>query len=93
MRWLAAAIDAAILAVGTAQAFTECFECLKPKGRLVVFSGIPGETPVDLFWLHIKELEIVGACNDQDRLDEAVRMLSNSALGIGRLDHAPAAAG
>ena len=80
-----AGYDAAILAVGTAQAFTECFKCLKPKGRLVVFSAIPGETPVDLFSLHIKELEILGACNDQDRLDEAVCMLSNPALGISEL--------
>lgn len=80
-----AGYDAAILAVGTAQAFTECFRCLKPKGRLVVFSGIADATPVDLFWLHIKELEILGACNDQDRLDEAVRMLADPALAIGEL--------
>lgn len=80
-----AGYDAAILGVGTAQAFTECFKCLKPKGRLVVFSAIPGDTAVDLFSLHIKELEILGACNDQDRLDEAVRMLSNPALGISEL--------
>lgn len=80
-----AGYDAAILGVGTAQAFTECFQCLKPKGRLVVFSAIPGETPVDLFSLHVKELEILGACNDQGRLDEAVRMLSNPVLGISDL--------
>ena len=80
-----AGYDAAILGVGTAQAFKECFQCLKPKGRLVVFSGISGETPVDLFWLHIKELEILGACNDQDRLDEAVHMLANPDLGIADL--------
>lgn len=77
--------DAAILCVGTAQAFQECFRSLKPKGRLVVFSGITGDTPVDLFWLHIKELEIVGACNDDNRLDEAVQMLSNKELGIAKL--------
>lgn len=77
--------DAAILGVGTGQAFGQCFRSLKPKGRLVVFSGIPGETPVDLFWLHIKELEIIGACNDDNRLDEAVQMLSKSALGLAQL--------
>jgi threonine dehydrogenase-like Zn-dependent dehydrogenase len=77
--------DAAILCVGTAQAFKECFLSLKPKGRLVVFSGISGETPVDLFWLHIKELEILGACNDDNRLDEAVQMLANPVLGIAEL--------
>ena len=80
-----AGYDAAILAIGSAQAFGECFKCLKPKGRLVVFSAIPGDTPVDLFRLHLKELEIVGACSDQDRLDEAVRLLSNPALAISEL--------
>ena len=80
-----AGYDAVILAVGTAQAFTHCFQCLKPKGRLVVFSAIPGETSVDLMSLHIKELEIIGACNDQDRFDEAVEMLSNEALDIADL--------
>jgi len=80
-----AGFDAAILAIDSVQAFGQCFQCLKPKGRLVVFSAISGETPVDLFSLHIKELEILGACNDQERLDEAVRMLSNPALGISDL--------
>jgi threonine dehydrogenase-like Zn-dependent dehydrogenase len=76
--------DAAILAVGTPEAFSTCQQCLKPKGRLVVFSALPGDTPVDLFSVHIKELEIVGACNDQDRFAEAVRMLSNPVLGISK---------
>jgi threonine dehydrogenase-like Zn-dependent dehydrogenase len=67
---------AAILAVGSAPAFREGLACLRPKGRLVVFSALPGETPVDLFAVHLKELEIVGACNDQERLDDAVQLLS-----------------
>jgi len=80
-----AGYDAAILAVGSPQAFAQCYQCLKPKGRLVVFSALPGETPVDLFSLHIKELEIIGACNDQDRFDEAVRCLSNPQLRVSDL--------
>jgi len=32
-------------------------------------------TPIDLLSVHIKELEIVGACNDEDRLDEAVKRI------------------
>ena len=77
--------DAAILAVSSRQAFAQCMQCLKPKGRLVVFSAIPGETPVDLFALHLKELEIVGSCGDQDRFDEAVSILTNPAYGISDL--------
>jgi len=51
----------------------------------VVFSALPSDTPVDLFWVHLKEIEIVGACNDQERFADAVRMLSNPALGISKI--------
>jgi threonine dehydrogenase-like Zn-dependent dehydrogenase len=77
--------DAVILAVGSAQAVREGLALLRPKGRLVVFSALPGETPVDLFDLHVRELEIVGACNDQDRLDEAVERLADPALALADL--------
>jgi threonine dehydrogenase-like Zn-dependent dehydrogenase len=77
--------DAVILAVGSGQAVREGLSLLRPKGRLVVFSALPGETPVDLFDLHVRELEIVGACNDQDRLDEAVERLADPALALGDL--------
>lgn len=77
--------DAAILAVSSQQAFAECLQSLKPKGRLVVFSALPSDTPVDLFWVHLKEIEIVGSCNDQERFADAVRMLSNPALGISKI--------
>jgi threonine dehydrogenase-like Zn-dependent dehydrogenase len=77
--------DAVIVAVGSPQAFTQGLQCLNPKGRLVVFSAITGETPVDLFSVHIKELEIIGACNDQDRFDQAVGMLADPSLGLGEV--------
>jgi threonine dehydrogenase-like Zn-dependent dehydrogenase len=77
--------DAVIQAVGTGQAVRQGLALLRPKGRLVVFSAVPGETPIDLFDLHVRELEIVGACNDQDLLDAAVASLSDPALGLGEL--------
>lgn len=77
--------DAVIQAVGAAQAVHQGLALLRPKGRLVVFSAVPGETPIDLFDLHVRELEIVGACNDQDLLDDAVASLSDPALALGEL--------
>jgi len=77
--------DAAILAVGSATAARWGLELLRPKGRLVVFSAIPEPTPVDLFSLHVRELEIVGACNDDDRLDEALAALAARREELGRL--------
>lgn len=77
--------DAAILAVGSRQAFADGLRCLKPRGRMVVFSALPGDTPVDLFSVHLKELEILGACSDQDQFDEALRLLSDPVLALAEL--------
>ena len=51
----------------------------------MIFSGLLGPVPVDLFRLHVKELEILGACNDQDYLDEALACLSDPALKLDSL--------
>ena len=80
-----AGYDAAILAVGSAQAVRDGLALLRPKGRFVVFSALPGETPVDLFHVHLRELEIVGACSDQDRLDEAIVRLADRSLRLEEL--------
>jgi len=77
--------DAVILAVGRAEAVRDGLALLRPKGRLVIFSAVQGQTPVDLLSVHLKELEIVGACNDDDRLDEAVATLSDRSLALEQL--------
>jgi len=77
--------DAAILAVGSAEAVTQGIELLGPRGRLVVFSAVPGMTPVDLLRVHVKELQIVGACNDRDMLDEAVSLVTDPQLDVAGL--------
>ncbi len=77
--------DAAILAVGSAEAVSQGVELLGPRGRFVVFSALPGLTPVDLLRVHVKELQIVGACNDREMFDEAVRLLGDPQLDLGGL--------
>jgi len=77
--------DAVILATDNRAAVRQGMDCLKPKGRLVVFASFHGDTPVDLFRVQLKEFEIVGAVNDQDRFDAAVGALSNPRLGLGDL--------
>lgn len=79
------AYDAVIIAAGFSQAFQDGIKCLKPKGRLVVFASIHEYTPVDLFEVQFKELEIIGACNDQDRFDDAVSFLADQSLGLHEL--------
>jgi len=44
-----------------------------------------GEMAVDLFPLHVKELEIVGACNDLDMLDEAAHLIAEGGLRLREL--------
>jgi 2-desacetyl-2-hydroxyethyl bacteriochlorophyllide A dehydrogenase len=69
--------DAAILAVASPQALSDALRCLRPKGRLVLFSAFTDDVPVNLLSVHLKELEIVGSCNDRDRFDDAVQLLAD----------------
>ena len=75
-------VDVAILAVSSAEAVGVCLSALRPRGRLVIFSAVLQPVPIPLFPLHLSELEIVGACNDENRLDEALRCLSDPELAL-----------
>ena len=35
--------------------------------------------------MHLRELELIGACNDEERLDEAMNLLSVPELGLSEL--------
>ncbi len=78
-------VDSAILAVGSARAMDICVESLRARGTLAVFSALDGKTPIDLFKLHVKELQINGSCNDQDCLDAALSALCDERLNLGAL--------
>lgn len=78
-------VDVAILAVGSATAAASCMASLRARGRLVVFSAVPPGSSMDWFSLHVRELEVVGACNDEDRLDEALDCLKDPALALHEL--------
>ncbi len=67
--------DAIILATESKAAVTTALALLRRKGRLVIFASLLGETPIDLMAVQTKELEIVGACNDQEQLDNALAYL------------------
>ncbi|WP_153799014.1 zinc-dependent alcohol dehydrogenase [Foetidibacter luteolus] len=77
--------DVAILAVSAAEAVQDCIRSLKPRGRLVVFSSLDKPVNVDLFTLHLRELEIMGACNDEDRMAEAMECLKDSSLNLAQV--------
>jgi threonine dehydrogenase-like Zn-dependent dehydrogenase len=74
--------DVAILAVSSAEAAVSCLAALRPRGRLVMFSTLPDGAPLDLVSLHLRELEIVGTCNDEERLDEALQCLGDPTLAL-----------
>lgn len=57
-------LDVALIAVGDKNAYREAMDGLGPRGRLVVFSGLPKDDstfPVDFNQLHYLEQTIVGA--------------------------------
>lgn len=78
-------LDIAIMAVGSQSALDLSLDSLRARGRAVVFSAIPGKATIDAFRLHVQELEIAGACNDQDLIDAALAKLSDPALRLGEL--------
>lgn len=78
-------VDVAILAVSAANAVETCMKALRKRGRMVVFSLLQDAAPIDLFNLHISELEIVGCCNDEDQIDNALACLEDNTLNLSEL--------
>jgi threonine dehydrogenase-like Zn-dependent dehydrogenase len=78
-------VDVAILAAGTQAALDLCLGSLRARGRAVIFSAVAGEARLDLFRVHTQELEILGACNDEDLIDQALACLSDSQLQLSTL--------
>lgn len=78
-------VDAAILATGSPTAFELALGSLRARGRVVIFSAMQASPAVDWFRLHTQELEILGACNDQDLIDPALACLANPALRLDTL--------
>lgn len=77
-----AGIDSALLCVGTNQALDLAIESLRSRGTLSVFSAIANKASVNMFKVHVKELNIAGSCNDMGYLDKALAYLSDESLGL-----------
>jgi len=75
-------VDTAILCVSNPAAVDLCVEMLRSRGTMVVFSAISEKTPIDLFRIHLKELNIAGSNNDEGYMDEAIRLLSDTNLNL-----------
>jgi len=78
-------IDTAILCVGNAAAVATAIETLRSRGTLSVFSAVNPSPAIDLFKVHVKELNICGSCNDDGELDKAVEFLQNQAADFEAL--------
>jgi len=78
--------DVCIVAVGDAAAYQEALNHLKPRGRLVLFSGLPprrSRLPVDFNELHYREQTITGAygCTLRHGI-EALAAIANKSLPV-----------
>jgi L-iditol 2-dehydrogenase len=78
-------VDVAVMAAGNQAALDLSVAGVRARGRVVLFSAIEGLAKVDLFRLHTQELEILGACNDQDLIDAALGRLAEPGLGLSSL--------
>jgi 2-desacetyl-2-hydroxyethyl bacteriochlorophyllide A dehydrogenase len=78
-------VDVAILAAGSPSALELGVASLRARGRVVVFSAVQGAPSVDWFRLHTQELEILGACNDEDMLEAGLERLADAALCLSSL--------
>jgi threonine dehydrogenase-like Zn-dependent dehydrogenase len=78
-------VDVAIVCASSQTAMDQCVASVRARGRVVVFSTIPGRPTVDLFRVQLKELEILGSCNDEDELDRAMACLANRELRLDQL--------
>ncbi|ODS87122.1 MAG: hypothetical protein ABS46_00350 [Cytophagaceae bacterium SCN 52-12] len=74
--------DVVILATGDADAVNASMKALRRRGRLVVFSAVHQPVPIDFFSIHVLEQEIAGACNDEDKIDEALQCLCDESLAL-----------
>jgi L-iditol 2-dehydrogenase len=83
------AFDVAVVAVGAKAAYEEALACLAPRGRLVVFSGLPpadDRIAVSLNPLHYHEQSLVGAygCAYRHGL-AALNLLTGGAVPVADL--------
>ena len=78
-------VDAAILAVADEAALDLCVQSLRARGRLGIFASIDQRMPIDLMRIHVKELAVLGVCNDENFIDEALSCLSDKKLGLNSL--------
>ncbi len=74
--------DVAILAVSAASAVEACLQALRPRGRLVVFSTVQERVALNLFNIHVSELEVAGACNDENKIDESLQCLTEECMAL-----------
>ena len=78
-------VDTAILCVGTSQAVDIGIEALRSRGTLSVFSAVQPAPAIDLFKVHVKELNICGSCNDMDALDEALSLIIDPKMQMDQI--------
>lgn len=78
-------IDSAILCVGSSKAVDTAIAALRSRGTISVFSAVTPAPKIDLFKVHVKELNICGSCNDMGYLDRAINYLSDPTLGLDKI--------
>jgi threonine dehydrogenase-like Zn-dependent dehydrogenase len=78
-------VDVAIMAAARQAALDVCLAAVRARGRVVAFSALTGCAHIDLFRVHARELELCGACNDEELIEPALVWLMNPMLRLSSL--------
>jgi L-iditol 2-dehydrogenase len=89
VRCMGRSFDVCVVAVGAKAAYAEALACLRPRGRLVVFSGLPPadeRIAVSFNQLHYHEQTLVGAygCSHRHGV-AALNLLAGGAVPVADL--------
>src|SRR5437762_1215276 len=78
-------VDLVVETAGTPEAVTHALTLVRPGGR-VVLTGLPHEpTSVEFFSVVRREVSITGSMIYQDEFPEALRLVADGAVRVGRL--------
>ncbi len=75
--------DIVIEATGATDAPNTGLRLLRPRGTLILFSCVWRPEPLDLVCIHMKELNVMGACRSLNCFDKCLKMMGQGKLDMG----------
>lgn len=78
-------MDIVIEATGAGKSPNIGIRVLRPRGTIVIFSYIWKPEPLEMGQVHMKELNVSGACRSLDAFEPCLKLLNERAIDTGLL--------